>query len=76
MASGNGYFQHDRSVIDFAYSLVKEYDDHEKVQDRIYRRAHPYVPQSPKNRSKQGGMIVAGTRKQKREKEKYNYHDA
>jgi hypothetical protein len=65
MPTGNGYFQHDPSVIDYAYTLVKELDQHDREQDRLYRKAHPYTTSEPKNRSKQGGMIEAGTRKEK-----------
>jgi hypothetical protein len=68
MTTGNGYFEHDPAVIDLAYSLVKEYDRHDREQDK----RHPYVSPQPKNRSKQGGMIEAGTRKAKRKRGKNN----
>jgi hypothetical protein len=35
VGSSNGYFQHDPSVIAFAYTLVKEYEEHDRAQDRI-----------------------------------------
>lgn len=30
-------FEHSQGVLDFAYRLVKEYDDHQKDQDKIER---------------------------------------
>jgi hypothetical protein len=57
MATGNGYFQHTQTVMDFAYRLVKEYEQHEIKQDRAYRKAHPFTPIKPKRVSKPGGMI-------------------
>ena len=57
MGSNNGYFQHPKGVIDFAYQLVKEYDDHEKEQDRIWRQANPAKVTKSKSYSKPGGMI-------------------
>jgi len=35
-------FEHDSSVIDFAYQLVREYEDHQKEQDRIHRAKNPH----------------------------------
>jgi hypothetical protein len=67
MSTSNGYFEHDQSVIEFAFILVKEYDKHEREQDRLLRKTNPYVSPEPKNRSKQGGTILAGGRKEKRD---------
>lgn len=37
-------FQHDKSVIDYAWKLVNEYNDHEKEQDRLQKeKAHDGV---------------------------------
>jgi len=34
-------FEHDPSVIAFAYQLVKEYEEHGKEQDRVWYEKHP-----------------------------------
>ena len=57
MATGNGYFQHSQSVMALAYKLVKEYEQHEREQDRAVRKANPYTPRKPKRVSKPGGML-------------------
>lgn len=58
MATGNGYFQHSQSVMAFAYRLVKEYEQHEREQDRAGRSsADPYTSRKPKRVSRPGGMI-------------------
>lgn len=39
----DGYFEHGKSVIDLAHQLVREYDEHQREQDRIEgakRRGH------------------------------------
>lgn len=35
MKSSVGYFQHDQAVITLAYTLVSEYIEHDKNQDRL-----------------------------------------
>jgi len=57
MATGNGYFVHSQAVMELAYILVKEYDQHEREQDRLWKKAHGPQPKSSKSWSKQGGMI-------------------
>ena len=57
MSGSNGYFEHDREVIDFAYRLVKEYDDHETNHDRAWARANPSKLTNTTKRSKIGGML-------------------
>jgi hypothetical protein len=34
-------FEHDPSVIDYAYQLVKEYDDHQRAEDAKFKRGNP-----------------------------------
>jgi len=34
----NGYFLHDPGIIEFAYQLVREYDEHQKEQDKLARK--------------------------------------
>ncbi|MBW2645191.1 MAG: hypothetical protein JRE23_03245 [Deltaproteobacteria bacterium] len=57
MATGNGYFVHDQAVMELAHHLVKEYDKHEREQDKLWKQAHGPQPTSDKSWSKQGGMI-------------------
>ena len=44
------YFEHDPSVIAYAYTLVKEYDDHEKAESRKFKKKHPEHAQLIKKR--------------------------
>lgn len=31
----DGYFQHPKAVYDYAHELVREYDEHQREQDRL-----------------------------------------
>jgi len=50
-------FEHPPGVIDYAYALVDEYIQHEKEQDRLWKKKNPkLVTKTKRKRSKPGGM--------------------
>jgi len=53
MASSAGYFVHPKAVMEFAYDLVREYEDWDREQDRVhdYRNIWHKMRGKCKNRS-------------------------
>ena len=61
----NTRFEHSQGTMAYAYALVKEYDDHQKEQDRLQREARPGFYDKFKNtRNTRGGMKLEDPNKE------------
>jgi len=50
-------FMHPIGVMEYAYKLVKEYVEHEREQDTIWKRENPHLyKKTDRERSKPGGF--------------------